>query len=445
MRETVPKHAPTMLRLMLDSIWVLICAFLVFFMHAGFALVESGFCRRKNAVMVLLKNIGVVAVASVLFYLVGFGFMFGDGNAYIGLSGFVPGPSLTLDAAPSNLPLYVFLFFQMVFAATAATIVSGAVAERARLGSFLLFTIIAVGLVYPMVGHWVWGGGVLSKLGFHDFAGSTVVHAVGGGMALAGALVVGPRLGKYGKEGRVRPMPAHNFPLAALGVLVLWLGWFGFNGGSTLAADPAAIGPVILVTNLAGASGFIAALTHVRLRTGLLDLSMGLNGVLAGLVAITAGCDVIGPVESMVVGVIAGVLVVEGVFLLDRLRIDDPVGAIPVHLFCGVFGTLAVGIFAGGETPGLLHGGGWGLLGLQAFGGLSSAAFAFLVGGAAWLGMKKVFGSVRVDQEHEIEGLDLTECGVEAYAEEFRGTAAGRFGDPADPHAAGLREAAANG
>jgi Amt family ammonium transporter len=406
---------------MIDSIWVLICAFLVFFMHAGFALVESGFCRKKNAVMVLLKNVGVVSLSSLLFYVVGFGLMFGDGNAFIGLSGMLPAPDLSLEAAPDGLPLYVFLFFQLVFAATAATIVSGAVAERARLGAFFVFTAVAVGVIYPVVGHWVWGGGFLASLGFHDFAGSTVVHAVGGGMALAGAMVVGPRLGKYPKGGGTRPMPAHNFPLAALGVLILWLGWFGFNGGSTLAADPAAIAPVILVTNLSAAAGFIAALTHVRLRTGLLDLSMGLNGALAGLVSITAGCDVIGPVESMFVGVIGGVLVVEGVFLLDRLKIDDPVGAIPVHLVCGVFGTLAVGIFASGDAPGLLHGGGLGLLGVQALGVLAGAGFAFVAGGAIWLALRWAPGGVRVDPEHEAEGLDLAECGVEAYADELRG------------------------
>ena len=415
----------------LDSIWVLIAAFLVFFMHAGFALVESGFCRRKNAVMVLLKNVGVVALSSLLFFGAGFGFMFGDGNAFIGLSGFFPEASSSLAAAPEGMPLYVFLFFQLVFAATAATIVSGAVAERARLATFMVFTALAVLLIYPIVGHWVWGGGFLSALGFHDFAGSTVVHAVGGGMALAGALIIGPRLGKYDKEGRVKPLPAHNFPLAALGVLILWLGWFGFNGGSTLAADPAAIAPVILVTNLSAAAGFLAALVHVRMRTGMLDLSMGLNGVLAGLVAITAGCDVIAPIESMLVGLLAGVLVVEGVILLDKLRIDDPVGAIPVHLFCGVFGTLSVGLFASsGDALGLFHGGGAKLLGVQAVGALAGGGFAFASGFILWRVMKALPGGVRVDREHEVEGLDLAECGVEAYAEELRGTTSGAHSDP---------------
>lgn len=407
----------------MDSIWILMSAFLVFFMHAGFALVESGFCRRKNAVMVLLKNVTVVALSSLLFFAVGFGVMFGEGSSFIGMSGFFPAATTELASAPAGIPLYVFLFFQLVFAATAATIVSGAVAERARLGTFIAFTALAVVVIYPVVGHWVWGGGFLAEMGFHDFAGSTVVHAVGGGMALAGAIIIGPRLGKYGKDGSVKPLPAHNFPLAALGVFILWLGWFGFNGGSTLAADPAAIAPVILVTNLSAAAGFLAALVHVRWRTGMLDLSMGLNGALAGLVAITAGCDVIAPGEAMIVGLLGGVLVVEAVFFLDKRKIDDPVGAIPVHLFCGLFGTIAVGLFASsGDTVGLFHGGGTKLLGVQALGALAGGGFAFATGFALWKLLKLFPGGVRVSREHEVEGLDRAECGVEAYADELRGT-----------------------
>jgi ammonium transporter, Amt family len=306
----------------MDSVWVLVAAFLVFFMHAGFALLESGFCRRKNAVTVLLKNFGVVSLSSITFFVVGYGFMFGEGNAFIGLSLFAPGPD---GPDVETLPIYVFLFFQLVFAATSATIVSGAVAERVRLASFFVFVAVATAVIYPIVGHWVWGGGFLEDLGFHDFAGSTVVHAVGGAMALAGALALGPRLGKFGKDGRSRAIPAHSFPLAALGVFVLWLGWFGFNGGSTLAADPSLIAPVILATNLAAAAGFLAALFHTRVRTGMLDLSMGLNGVLAGLVGITAGADVLSPMSALLVGAVAGVIVVEGVYLLERWRIDDPV------------------------------------------------------------------------------------------------------------------------
>jgi ammonium transporter, Amt family len=401
----------------LDSVWVLVAAFLVFFMHAGFALLESGFCRKKNAVMVLLKNFGVISLSSITFFVVGYGFMFGEGNALIGLSLFAPsadGPDV------ETLPIYVFLFFQLVFAATAATIVSGAVAERVRLGAFFLFVAVATAVIYPIVGHWVWGGGFLAAWGFHDFAGSTVVHAVGGAMALAGALAVGPRLGKFGKGGTSRALPAHSFPLASLGVLVLWLGWFGFNGGSTLAADPSLIAPVILVTNLAAAAGFLAAIMHTKLRTGMLDLSMGLNGVLAGLVGITAGADVLGPFSAMIVGALAGALVVEGVFLLDRLKIDDPVGAIPVHLLCGVFGTVTVGLLA--TDDGLLHGGGADLLIKQIVGALAGVGFAFAAAAAMWFGMKAVIpGGVRVSSAHEAEGLDIAECGVEAYGEELRG------------------------
>ncbi|MBX3273358.1 MAG: ammonium transporter [Sandaracinaceae bacterium] len=406
----------------LDSVWVLTAAFLVFFMHAGFALVETGFCRRKNAVMVLLKNVSVVAVASLLYYAVGFGLMFGGGSAWVGLDGFVPEASATVTNAPEGLPLFVFLFFQLVFAATAATIVSGAVAERAKLLPFLAFTSLASAVVYPIAGHWVWGGGYLAaETAFHDFAGSTVVHAVGGAMALAGVLVIGPRHGRFDADGRPRPMPAHSFPLAALGVLILWLGWFGFNGGSTLAADPSAIGPVILVTNLAAAAGFVAALAHTRVRTGGLDLSMALNGALAGLVAITAGADVIGPLEAILVGALGGVLVVEGVMLLDRFGLDDPVGAIPVHLVNGVFGTLAVGLFANaGEVRGLFHGGGAALLGAQALGAVMCVGLALVVGYGLWLALAKTVG-VRVSLEHEIEGLDLSECGVEAYGREAGG------------------------
>ncbi len=403
---------------LVDSVWVLLSAFLVFFMHAGFALVESGFCRRKNVVVVLLKNVSVVAIASLLYYVLGFGLMFGGGSPWAGLEGFAPAADASVAGAPEGLPLFVFLFFQLVFAATAATIVSGAVAERAALWPFLAFTALASAVVYPLVGHQIWGGGWLAtSTGFHDFAGSTAVHAVGGAMAVAGVMVVGPRHGRYGPKGRPRPMPAHSFPLAALGVLILWLGWFGFNGGSTLSAAPEAVGPVILVTNLAAAAGFLGGLAHTRLRTGALDLSMALNGALAGLVAITAGADVIGPLESIVVGALGAVLVVEAVLFLDRVRLDDPVGAIPVHLVGGLFGTVAVGLFANAEgARGLLHGGGLGLLGTQVLGAGGCAAFAFVAGWFAWRGLKATVG-VRVPLDHELEGLDRAECGVDAYDE----------------------------
>ncbi|MEM9194348.1 MAG: ammonium transporter [Myxococcota bacterium] len=412
----------TELRVIVDSTWILLSACLVFFMHAGFALVESGFCRRKNVVMVLMKNLGVISLASIGFFAIGFGFMFGESASVIGRSGFFPAADATVSGAPENLPLYVFLFFQLVFAATAATIVSGAVAERARLLTFFGFTVVATTVIYPVVGHWVWGGGFLASMGFVDFAGSTVVHAVGGAMALAGAIAVGPRLGKYGKGGS-KPMPAHNFPLAALGVLVLWLGWFGFTGGSQLAADPEPIASIILVTNLSAAAGFIAALVHTRLRTKMLDLSMALNGALGGLVGITAGCHLIGPGESLIVGTVAGVLVVEAVFFFDRIRVDDPVGAIAVHGVGGIFGTLAVGLFA--SEGGLFHGGGVELLGIQALGTLTAVAFAFGAGAILWFGMKLLPGGIRVSEEHELEGLDRAECGVDGYGGFLGGSSPG--------------------
>lgn len=399
----------------LDNLWVIISACLVFFMNAGFALVESGFCRKKNAVMVLLKNVVVVALASVVYYLIGFGVMFGEGNGVVGLNGFALVADQYVGTMPTNLAPFVFLFFQMVFAATAATIVSGAVAERSRLSAYLWFVFFCSLLIYPVVGHWVWGGGWLAARGFHDFAGSTVVHLAGGAMALAGVLAVGPRTGKYSADGRVRPLPAHNIPLATLGVFILWLGWFGFNGGSTLAANIESIASVILVTNLSACAGFLSTLAYVRWRTKMLDLSLALNGALAGLVAITAGADVIGPLEAMLVGAVSGVLVVKAVIWMDRLCLDDPVGAIPVHLCHGLFGTLAVGLFAnGGDFHGLFHGGGWHLLKVQLLGVLTCGGFAFLGSAMVWFGLKAISG-VRVSADDERTGLDATECGIEAY------------------------------
>ena len=418
---------------MLDSIWVLFAAFLVFFMHSGFALVESGFCRKKNAVMVLLKNVGVVALASVVFWVVGYGVMFGaDAGGVVGTDTFLPNGS---EAMVGTLPVLVFVFFQLVFAATSCTIVSGAVAERAALPAFFVFVVIATALIYPVVGHWVWGGGWLAAQNFHDFAGSTVVHAVGGGMALAGAIVVGPRIGKYDDKGNSRPMPAHNFPLAALGVLVLWLGWFGFNGGSTVSAeDPAAIASIVLVTNLAASTGFLGALAWIRFRTGMLDLSMALNGALAGLVGITAGCDVIGPGWALLVGLIAGIIGVESVFFFDKRKIDDPVGAITVHGVVGMFGTIAVGLF--GTDIGLLTGGGASALIVQIYGTLAGFGFAFVSAFIVWTVLKATIG-VRVSRDHELEGLDIAECGVEAYGAEPMGLAdSGRTHHMSEPEPA---------
>ncbi|HEO72376.1 MAG TPA: ammonium transporter, partial [Candidatus Hydrogenedentes bacterium] len=346
-------------KVMLDTLWVMIAGFLVFFMNAGFALVESGFCRSKNTVNILAKNFIVFAIASLTFWASGFALMFGDGSGLIGLSGFflsgtdnspaIEGAYQGVYSALSwtGVPLEAKFFFQLVFAATAATIVSGAVAERIKFQAYILFAALLVAVMYPITGHWIWGGGWLSDLmgtSFTDFAGSTVVHSVGGWAALCGVLMLGPRLGKYGRDGSVRPIPGHSMALATLGGLVLWLGWFGFNPGSTMAADGMAIAHISVTTAMAAAAGVAAATTYAWVRIGTPDLSMIINGSLAGLVAITAPCDGVSVLGSVLIGLIAGVLVVEAVLTFDRLRIDDPVGALSVHLVNGIWGTLAVGL-----------------------------------------------------------------------------------------------------
>jgi Amt family ammonium transporter len=409
----------------LDTLWVMVAAFLVFFMNAGFALVESGLCRAKNAVNILAKNFIVFAASSVAFWAIGFALMFGNGTDLIGLNGFFLGGA---DNSPAKadayqgvftalnwtgVPLTAKFFFQLVFAGTAATIVSGAVAERIKFGSFILFSFILVGLIYAVGGHWVWGGGWLVKMGFADFAGSTVVHSIGGWAALAGVLVLGPRLGKYAADGRINPIPGHNMTSATLGALILWLGWFGFNPGSTMEADANMIGLIALNTNMAAAAGCLSATVAAWVLLGKPDLSMILNGTLAGLVAITAGCNVVTPASSVIIGLIAGVLVVYAVLFFDRVKVDDPVGALSVHLVNGVFGTLAVGLFA--TDGGLFTGGGIGktitqLVGIGAIGGLT-----FVLSLAAWVALKATIG-IRVSAAEELEGLDTGEHGMEAYA-----------------------------
>jgi Amt family ammonium transporter len=409
----------------LDTLWVLVTAFLVFFMNAGFALVESGLCRAKNAVNILAKNFIVFAASSVAFWLVGFAIMFGDGSDYLGLSGWgltgadnSPAMGEAYEGVYASLnwtgvPLYAKFFFQLVFAGTAATIVSGAVAERIKFGPFVIFSFILVGFIYSVGGHWAWGGGWLGQQGFFDFAGSTVVHSVGGWAALAGVIVLGPRIGKYTADGRARPIPGHNMTSATLGCLILWLGWFGFNPGSTMAADPAAIASIALNTNMAAAAGCLSATIAAWVLLGKPDLSMILNGTLAGLVAITAPCSVVSVSSSVVIGLIAGVLVVYAVLFFDRVRIDDPVGAISVHLVNGLFGTLAVGLFA--SDGGLIFGGGVDktLTQLVGIGAVGVATFSLSL--AAWLLLKATVG-IRVSAEEEMEGLDSGEHGMEAYA-----------------------------
>jgi len=401
----------------LDTVWVLVCAMLVFFMHTGFALLESGMSRRKNTVNILAKNVLVVSLASMGFFFLGFGLMFGEGNAFVGLAGFAP----ALDGAdavdtPANLPPAAFFFFQLVFAATAATIVSGAVAERIKLGAFLMFSAVLVMVIYPIVGHWTWGGGFLDAGGFHDFAGSTVVHSVGGWAALTGAVFLGARRGRYGKDGKVRPIPGHSMALATAGMFILWLGWFGFNAGSQLDADGAAIGRIALVTNLAAAAGALVACLVATLRLKAPDLSMILNGALAGLVAITAGCSVVSPAGAILVGAMAGGIVVFAITAFDRIRVDDPVGAISVHLVCGAFGTVMVGLFSTDPEVGLglLYGGGGDLLAIQLRGVAVVGVFCAVTTSAVWLALKATMG-IRVSEEDEHLGLDLAEHRMEAY------------------------------
>lgn len=419
----------------MDTIWTLVTAFLVFFMNLGFAMVESGFCRAKNTVTILAKNFIVFAVSSIAFLILGFGLMFGDGNLFIGTQGlwFLGGPDNSPAMAQAykgvysalnwtGTPLWAKFFFQLVFAGTAATIVSGAVAERIKFGAFYIFSILMVALIYPIVGHWIWGGGWLAKLGMFDFAGSTQVHSIGGWAALTGAIMLGPRLGKYTKEGKINPIPGHSIALATLGTFVLWFGWFGFNPGSTMAADFNAIARIAVTTNTAAAAGAVAASIMAWIFLGKPDLTMILNGSLAGLVAITAPCAFVSVPSSLIIGLLAGVLVVLSVLFFDRVKIDDPVGAISVHLVCGAFGTLCVGLFAqeqfmpGTTGNGLFFGGGAKLLLAQLAGVISVGAFVFVTSIVFWRLIKSTIG-LRVEPEEEFEGLDIGEHGIVAYPE----------------------------
>lgn len=422
-------------KIVLDTLWVLITAMLVFFMNLGFAMVESGFARAKNCVNILSKNFIVFAVSSLGFLFLGWGLMFGDGGLFIGLKGlfFLSGADnspATGDAYKgvysalnwTGVPLLAKFFFQLVFCGTAATIVSGAVAERIKYKAFIVFTFAMAIFIYPVVGHWIWGGGWLSKLGMFDFAGSTVVHSVGGWSALAGILVLGPRFGKYTKDGKIHPIPGHNLSIATIGVFVLWLGWFGFNPGSTMAADPSAISHVVMTTNTAAIAATLSSTILAWIVLGKPDLGMTLNGCLAGLVAITAPCAFVSVGSSLIIGGIAGILVVLAVIFFDRIRIDDPVGALSVHLVNGVFGTLAVGLFAQDKITGtatgngLFFGGGMSLLGAQLAGIAATAVFVFVVALLVWLIINAVM-RIRVSLHEEIEGLDIGEHGNSAYPE----------------------------
>lgn len=410
----------------IDTLWVLLAAMLVFFMNLGFGAVEAGFARSKNCVNILSKNFIVFAVSSLGFLLLGWGLMFGGDNPIIGTKGlFILGGNIddSIYTLGANVPFWAKFVFQLVFCGTAATIVSGAVAERVKYISFIVFSFILTLFIYPIVGHWIWGGGFLSQLGFMDFAGSTVVHSVGGWAALAGVIVLGPRFGKYDKNGKIRPIPGHNMSLATIGLFVLWLGWFGFNPGSTMSmANPGDVAHIFMTTNTAAIAAIITSTIVSWIFIGKPDLGMTINGCLAGLVAITAGCAFVDVLSSLIIGAIAGVIVVFSVVMFDGLKLDDPVGATSVHLANGVFGTICVGLFAKegittlSTTNGLFMGGGASLLTTQLIGILVVAAFVLPSSLLVWFLIKKTLG-IRVTLEEEITGLDIGEHGNIAYPE----------------------------
>ena len=395
----------------IDTVWVLLGAMLVFIMQAGFALVESGFTRTKNTANILMKNLMDFSVGSILFWAIGFGLMFGTSK--FGLFGTID--LFGLAGWEGDIPGTAFLVFQTMFSATAATIVSGAVAERTKFESYFIYSICIFGIIYPISGHWGWGGGWLAELGFHDFAGSAIVHSLGGWLALVGAAIVGPRIGKY-RKGRTSAIPGHNLTMATLGVFLLWFGWFGFNPCSQLAAsgDSAqVISDVFMTTNIAAAGGGVTALVIAWILYGKPSLSLTLNGVLAGLVGITAGCDMVSPVGAVLIGIICGLTMVFAVSFFDNVvKIDDPVGAISVHGVCGTLGTILTGFFA--LEGGLLYGGGFAFLGVQALGALAYMGWGLGTGFVLFKGIDLAIG-MRVDKRIEEEGLDIYEHGETAY------------------------------
>ena len=403
-----------------NNVWMMLCTALVFFMHTGFGFLEIGLTRQKNTINILFKNIFIITTGLLLYYAWGFNLMypgFEEGSSGIlDFSGFGISPpengmtaayaESTDGANDGGYTWWTDFLFQGMFAATAATIVSGAVAERMKIGAFMIFTIFYLGLVYPIVGAWKWGGGFLDAWGFYDFAGSTLVHSVGGWAALVAIALLGARIGKFGEDGKTKAIPGHSIPLATAGVLILWLGWFGFNGGSVLSANPELTSLVLVTTSLSAAAGGVGAMVLTLILYKNLDLTMFLNGILGGLVGITAGADLMSPNEAIIIGLIAGLLIVLGVAFIDRLKLDDPVGAVAVHLICGIWGTLAVGIF------GSMAGGGQFLT--QLYGVLIIGVFCIITSGII-LGTLKAIMGLRVSKEEEIEGLDLHEHGMDAY------------------------------
>ncbi len=391
--------------LLLNIIWTMLGAILVYFMQAGFALVETGFTRAKNAGNICMKNMMDFVLGSLFFFILGFPLMFGTNiGGILGGSGFFNPYSLAdSDGIFNGLPIAVFMIFHTVFCATAATIVSGAMAERTKFSSYLIYSACISVFIYPITGHWIWGGGWLSSIGFHDFAGSTAVHMVGGICALVGAKIVGPRIGKYNEDGTPNAIPGHNIPLGVLGVFILWFCWFGFNCGSTTAATTT-VGDIAMTTNLAAAASTLVTLLFTWKRYGKPDVSMTLNGSLAGLVAITAGCDVVTPYEAMIIGAIAGFVVVLAIEFIDKVvKIDDPVGAVGVHGCCGLLGTLLTGVF--GEGVSFLP---------QLIGVVSVVAYAGVMAAIIFTIIKKTIG-LRVSDQEQLDGLDIHEHGMSAY------------------------------
>ena len=397
----------------LDTVWVLVATALVMLMQAGFSLVEIGLTRAKNSINILMKNFVDFSTGSIIFWVFGFSLMFGeDIGGFIGIGEF-----MSDSDAVDGIPFKASLIFQTVFAATAATIVSGAIAERTKFSAYLIFSVIVTAIIYPISGHWIWGGGWLSEMGFHDFAGSTVVHSVGGWIALAGAIVVGPRLGKYSASGKSRVIPGHNLAFGALGVFILWFGWFGFNAGSQLAAsgedNAIAISHIFLTTNLSAVSGAMLAMIVSWMRYKKPALSITMNGALAGLVGVTAGCDIVSPGSAMIIGAVSGTVLVFAVEFIDKkLKVDDPVGAVAVHGVSGALGTIMVGLFA--SEGGLFFGGGSDLLIVQLIGVGAVFVWAFSLGFLLFKLIKVTMG-VRVTKEEEEKGLDIMEHGEEVY------------------------------
>ena len=409
-----------------DCFWLFFGGVLVFFMQTGFTMVEAGFTRSKNTGNIIMKNIVDFMFGSIVYWIIGYGLMYGHGNGFIG----IPFGDMFMNGVAAAPDVdYTALFFQTVFCATSATIVSGAVAGRTDFRAYCIYSACISLFIYPIAGHWVWGGGWLSELGFHDFAGSAIVHMLGGTMSFVGAAILGPRIGKYKKDGTPNVIPGHNILIGALGVLILWVGWFGFNPASSGALSDGGVevaAKVFITTNLGACAAAIASMFFTWIRYGKPDVSMTLNGILGGLVAITAPCDVVSPVDSVIIGVVGGVLMCLAIPFIDsKLKIDDPVGAISVHGVCGLWGTIAVGLFASDPAllgddflPGLFHGGGFHALGVQVLGAVSLIAWAALMSGILFLILKKA-EILRAKPHDEVKGLDSTEHGLPSAYPDF--------------------------